>query len=76
VFETPGPAVLHDRVWGLGGMATLIYDQDANNQFRFVSSLQRDDSQIPNDAGTQAAGIRDVERERDALANLIMSSSI
>ena len=37
-LETPGPDVLHDRVWGLGGMGTLIYNRDANNQFRFVTS--------------------------------------
>jgi len=66
---TPGSDVLHDRVWGLGGMGTLIYNRDANNQFRFVTSLRRDDYQIPNDPDAQALGIRDVERERDALAN-------
>ncbi len=68
-LETPGPDILHDRVWGLGGMGTLIYNPDANNQIRFVTSLRRDDYQIPNDPDAQAAGIRDVERERDALAN-------
>ena len=68
-LETPGSAVLHDRVWGLGGMATLIYNRDANNQFRLVTSLRRDDYQIPNDPDAQAAGVRDVERERDALAS-------
>jgi outer membrane receptor protein involved in Fe transport len=68
-LATPGPAVLHDRVWGLGGMGTLIYNWDANNQLRLVSSLRRDDYQIPNDSDAQAAGIRDVERERDALSN-------
>ena len=62
-LETPGPDVLHDRVWGLGGMATLIYNRDANNQFRFVTSLRADDYQIPNDPDAQAAAIRDVERE-------------
>src|SRR5258706_2880593 len=67
-LETPGPDVLHDRVWGLGGMGTLIYNRDANNQFRFVTSFRRDDYQIPNDPDTQAAGVRDVERERDGLA--------
>ena len=67
-LQTPGPDVLHDRLWGLGGMATLIYNRDANNQFRFVTSLRSDDYQIPNDPGTQAAGILDVERERDAVA--------
>src|SRR5271165_5788523 len=65
----PGPDVLHDRVWGLGGLATLIYNRDANNQFRFVTSLRRDDYQIPNDPDAEAVGIRDVERERDALAS-------
>ena len=68
-LETPGPAVLHDRVWGLGGMGTLIFNRDANNQLRLVASLRRDDYQIPNDPAAQAAGIRDVERERDAVAD-------
>ncbi|HEX4274423.1 MAG TPA: TonB-dependent receptor [Bryobacteraceae bacterium] len=68
-LESPGPLVLHDRVWGLGGMTTLIYNPDANNQLRFVSTLRRDDYQIPNDADAEAAGVRDVERERDALAS-------
>jgi len=68
-LETPGPPVLHDRVWGLGGMGTLIYNRDANNQFRLVSTLRRDDYQIPNDPDAQAAGIRDVEQERDAVAD-------
>lgn len=67
-LETPGPDILHDRVWGLGGMGSLIYNRDANNQFRLVTSSRSDDYQIPNDADAQAAGIRDVERERDALA--------
>jgi outer membrane receptor protein involved in Fe transport len=66
-LETPGPDVVHDRVWGLGGMGTLIYNRDANNQFRFVTSLRRDDYQIPIDPA-ETAGIRDVERERDAVA--------
>jgi outer membrane receptor protein involved in Fe transport len=68
-LETPGPDVLHDRVWGLGGMGTFIYNRDANNQFRLVTSLRRDDYQIPNDSDAEAAGIRDVERERDVVAN-------
>lgn len=68
-LETPGPAVLHDRVWGLGGMGTLIYNDGANNQLRLVSSLRRDDYQIPNDIEAEAAGSRDVERERDGLAD-------
>ena len=69
-LETPGPDVLHDRVWGVGGMGTLIYNRDATNQFRFVTSLRKDDYQIPNDPDAQQAGIRDVERESDALGSL------
>jgi outer membrane receptor protein involved in Fe transport len=69
-LQAPGPDVLHDRVWGLGGTATLIYNRDAGNQFRFVTSARRDDYQIPNDPDAQAAGVRDGERERDSLATL------
>ena len=65
-LSTPGPDVLHDRVWGLGGMASLIYNVSPSDQLRFVTTLRRDDYQIPNDPDAQAAGIRDVERERDA----------
>jgi len=66
---TPGPDVLHAHTWGLGGMGTLIYNRDANDQFRFVTSLRRDDYQIPNDPDAQAAGVRDVERERDVMGS-------
>jgi outer membrane receptor protein involved in Fe transport len=65
-LSTPGPDVLHDRVWGLGGMTTLIYNADPNDQLRLTTTLRRDDYQIPNDPEAQALGIRDVERERDA----------
>ena len=69
-LSTPGPDVLHDRGWGLGGMTTLIYNRDANNQFRLVSLLRGDNYQIPNDPDAQVAGIRDQENERDAVASL------
>lgn len=68
-LSTPGPDVLHDRVWGLGGMTSLIYNASPNDQLRFVTTLRRDDYQIPNDPGAEAAGIRDVERERDAVVS-------
>jgi hypothetical protein len=70
-LATPGPDVLHDRVWGPGGNGLFHYNSDANNQFRFISSLRCDDYQIPNDPGAEAAGIRDVERERDVLRLLL-----
>ncbi|MBZ5576160.1 MAG: TonB-dependent receptor [Acidobacteriia bacterium] len=68
-LETPGPDVRHDRVWGLGGMGSLIYNRDASNQFRLVTSLRRDDYQIPTDPAGDAGDARDIERERDALAS-------
>jgi outer membrane receptor for ferrienterochelin and colicin len=69
-LETPGPDVLHDRVWGLGGFGSLIFNLDSRNQLRLVTSLRSDDYQIPNDPVSVEAGIRDVERERDVLADL------
>ena len=68
-LETPGPDVLHDRVWGLGGFGSLIFNIDPANQLRFITSLRRDDYQVPNDRDALNAGIRDVERERDVLAD-------
>jgi len=68
-LSTPGPDVLHDRVWGLGGMSTLFYNLNAGNHLRFVTTLRRDDYQIPNDRDGERSGTRDVERERDAVAS-------
>ena len=34
-LSTPGPDVLHDRVWGLGGMATLIYNRRPEQSIPF-----------------------------------------
>jgi outer membrane receptor protein involved in Fe transport len=68
-LSTPGPEILHDRAWGLGGMTSLIYNPNANNQLRFVTLLRGDDYQIPNDPDAEAAGMRDVERERDSVVS-------
>jgi outer membrane receptor protein involved in Fe transport len=68
-LSTPGPDILHDREWGLGGFGSLIFNADPSNQLRFVTSLRRDDYQIPNGQPAAVAGIRDVERERDMLAD-------
>jgi len=69
-LATPGPDILHDRVWGSGGTATLIYNRDVNNQFRFVTALRQDHYQIPNDPEAHEAGVRDTEKESDALTTL------
>jgi outer membrane receptor protein involved in Fe transport len=67
-LETPGPEILHDRTWGIGGFGSLIFNVNQANQLRFVASSRSNDYQIPNTPDQQAAGIRDVERERDVLA--------
>jgi outer membrane receptor for ferrienterochelin and colicin len=67
-LETPGPEILHDRVWGLGGFGSLIFNMSPSDQFRFVASARSNDYQIPNTPDQNAGDIRDVERERDTLA--------
>jgi hypothetical protein len=65
-LETPSSAVIHDRDNGLSGFVSLIFNVDPKDQFRLIASGRRDFYQIPNDASSQAAGVRDVERESDA----------
>lgn len=68
-LETPAPAVIHDRGDGLGGFGSLIYNRSPEDQFRLVAAVRGDDYQIPNGPDDQANGVRDLEQERDALAN-------
>ncbi|MDX6575833.1 MAG: hypothetical protein QOE96_1786 [Blastocatellia bacterium] len=68
-LETPVAQVLHDRSNGLSGFTSLIFNPNPKDQFRLVTALRRDFFQVPNDQDAQAAGIRDIERERDAFIN-------
>ncbi len=85
-IQTPVPQVVHDAENGYGGFGSLIFNPDASNQFRFVSSLRKDYYQIPYDpfpndienadipengfaAQYPSIGLRDSDRESDALAN-------
>ena len=68
-LETPVPEVFHDQSNGLGGFGSLIFNANPKDQFRLVTALRRDFFQVPNDQDAQDAGIRDVERERDAFIN-------
>jgi outer membrane receptor for ferrienterochelin and colicin len=68
-LQTPVSEVLHDLTSGVGGFASLIFNATARDQFRLVSSFRRDHYQIPNTPEDQSAGIRDVNRERDAFVN-------
>jgi hypothetical protein len=67
-LATPTPEVLHDDARGYGGFGSLIFNTDQNNQFRFMTSFERDYFQVPNDLEAHAAGIRDEVRQRDWFA--------
>lgn len=66
-LSTPTPAVIHDQESGLGGFLSILYNPDAHDQVRWIASLREDHYQIPNDPDAQAAGIRDLDLERDVL---------
>ncbi|MBZ5537779.1 MAG: TonB-dependent receptor [Acidobacteriia bacterium] len=68
-LETPTSDVLHDMASGLGGFGMLVYNLNEHNQLRLVSSLRRDQYQIPNNPDQQASGVMDVEKESDAFVN-------
>ena len=62
-IETPAAQVLHDSQSGYGAFTTLIYNVDAGDQLRLVTSARRDDYEIPISPGDMTA---DVQREADA----------
>ena len=66
-LATPVPAVIHDQSAGVGGFLSLLYNPSAENQVRWIVSLRNDHYAIPNTPDDQAAGIRDLDLERDAL---------
>jgi TonB dependent receptor/Carboxypeptidase regulatory-like domain len=69
-LATPGPEVLHDKASGIGGFANLIFSPSRANQFRFNTSFERDNYQVPNDREAEDAGIRDKAKQRDAFVFL------
>ena len=69
-LETPTSETLHDRTVGVGAFGSLIFQSTATDQIRLVSSLRGDRYQVPNAPDDQAAGIDDIERERDGFINL------
>jgi outer membrane receptor for ferrienterochelin and colicin len=68
-LETPTSEVIHDKQNGLGGFASLVFNVRPADQLRLVTSLRRDFYQVPNDEDAQAAGVRDVEKESDAVVD-------
>jgi outer membrane cobalamin receptor len=67
-LATPTAQVIHDFAYGVGGFASLVYLPSSTDELRFIGSARGDHYQVPNGPDDQAAGIRDVEVERDALA--------
>ena len=65
----PSPEPIHDLSSNLGGFVSLIFNASPSDQLRLVVSARHDHFQVPNTPDDQAAGIRDLERERDAFAN-------
>jgi outer membrane cobalamin receptor len=68
-LQTTTSAVIHDAANGFGGFTSLIYNADAQDQFRLVAQLRRDFYQVPfdpNDPGTQGQFLRDANHENDS----------
>jgi hypothetical protein len=65
---------MHDAENGYGGFASMIYNADTADQFRYVGQLRTDDYQIPYDPDPNSwenqlydsSGLRDSERETDS----------
>ena len=51
----------------MGGFLSLLDNATPHDQLRWIVSLRNDRYAIPNDADAQAAGIRDLDLERDDL---------
>jgi hypothetical protein len=50
-LQSPVGQITHDAENGYGGFVSLIFNADAKDQLRFVTSLRRDYYQIPTAAG-------------------------
>ncbi len=65
-LETPVGQIIHDAENGYGGFGTLIFNVNAANQLRLVTSLRKDYYQIPNAPGDT---LSDGEHEADTFVN-------
>jgi outer membrane receptor protein involved in Fe transport len=67
---TPTSQVIHDQQSGIGGFGSILFNVGPKDQIRAVVSARGDHYQIPNTPDDQAAGIRDVQLERDTLMGM------
>jgi hypothetical protein len=71
------PQVVHDAENGYGGFGSLIFNPDASNQLRLVTSLRKDYYQVPYDpfpndfenSQYNSSGLRDGQHEGDVILN-------
>ena len=64
-IQTPVAQIIHDTQTGYGAFGTLVFNASDTDQLRVVTSLRRDDYQIPVAPDDT---IRDVQHEADAFA--------
>jgi len=69
-LETSNLENLNNQAAGLGGFTSLTFNKTPKDQLRLIASSRGDHYQVPNNPDQQAAGIRDLEDERDDLINL------
>ncbi|HMB83643.1 MAG TPA: TonB-dependent receptor [Terriglobales bacterium] len=76
-IQTPIPQIVHDAANGYGGFGSFIFNVNPSNQLRVVTALRKDHYQIPYDPNFSdlestkfdSSGLRDGDREADALVN-------
>jgi hypothetical protein len=79
-LQPPIPQIVHDAANGYGGFGSLIFNINPSNQLRLVTALRKDYYQVPYDPNfndlesslcptCDSSGLRDSDREADALIN-------
>jgi TonB dependent receptor-like, beta-barrel/Carboxypeptidase regulatory-like domain/TonB-dependent Receptor Plug Domain len=68
-LETPVATISHDATSGMGLFGSVEAEATPGDQLRLVLSARRDKYEIPTTPDLEAAGVRDTEREHDALIN-------
>ena len=76
-LQPPIPEIVHDATNGYGGFGSFIFNVNPSNQLRLVTALRKDYYQVPYDpdfsdlesSQFDSSGLRDSDREADALIN-------
>jgi hypothetical protein len=71
------PQIIHDAENGYGGFGSLIYNPNASDQLRLITSLRKDYYQVPYDPDPNSfensqydsSGLRDGQHEGDVILN-------